>query len=148
MMPRRDDGPMTEQSTWAQIVADDPDHSAAYVERFRTMAAQGADLGGEARLVDALLPRRARVLDAGCGPGRVGAFLAAAGHEVVGVDADPVLIEAAEADHPGPHWIVGDLADAQAAGLLPDLLLSTWDLRPATPDADFLVAILRPGHRP
>jgi SAM-dependent methyltransferase len=211
MMPRRDDGPMTEQSTWAQIVADDPDHSAAYVERFRTMAAQGADLGGEARLVDALLPRRARVLDAGCGPGRVGAFLAAAGHEVVGVDADPVLIEAAEVDHPGPRWIVGDLAeldlpalglpepfdavvcagnvmtfvapaarrevlrrlrahlrsdgraaigfgarrgyafdeflaDAQAAGLVPDLLLSTWDLRPFAPDADFLVAVLRPGR--
>ncbi|MDX6620950.1 MAG: hypothetical protein QOK36_3336, partial [Gaiellales bacterium] len=93
---------MTEQSTWAEIVAADPGHSAAYVERFRAMAARGTDLAGEARLVDALLPRRARVLDAGCGPGRVGAFLADAGHEVVGVDADPVLIAAAEADHPGP----------------------------------------------
>jgi SAM-dependent methyltransferase len=75
------------------------------------MAAAGADLGGEARLVDAFLPRRARVLDAGCGPGRVGAFLHEAGHEVVGVDVDPVLIEAAEQDHPGPRWLVGDLAE-------------------------------------
>jgi hypothetical protein len=29
---------------------------------------------------------------------------------VVGVDADPVLIEAAEADHPGPRWLVADLS--------------------------------------
>jgi SAM-dependent methyltransferase len=201
---------MSEQSRWARMTQADPGHSAAYVERFRTMAADGADLAGEARLVDALLPRAARVLDAGCGPGRVGAFLAAAGHEVVGVDADPVLIAAAEADHPGPRWVVADLAeldlpaagvpagfdgvvcagnvmtflalstrrevlrrlrrhlrddgvaaigfgagrgypfedflaDAEASGFRPDLLLSTWDLRPFTPDADFLVAVLRPA---
>ncbi|WP_242611239.1 hypothetical protein [Blastococcus saxobsidens] len=35
------------------------------------------------------------------------------------------------------------LADARTAGWEPDLLLSTWDLRPFTPDAEFLVAILR-----
>ncbi|WP_369135783.1 class I SAM-dependent methyltransferase [Modestobacter sp. I12A-02662] len=198
---------MAEPSAWTQITQQDPGHSAAYVERFRTMAADGADLAGEARLVDALLPRSARVLDAGCGPGRVGAFLAAAGHEVVGVDADPVLIAAAEADHPGPRWVVADLAeldlpalgiaetfdaivcagnvmtflapstrrevlrrlrahlapggraaigfgagrgypfeefldDARAVGWTDDVLLSTWDLRPWSPDADFLVAVL------
>lgn len=201
---------MTETSAWVRITQEDPEHSAAYVQRFRSMAAAGADLAGEARLVDALLPRRARVLDAGCGPGRVGAFLAEAGHEVVGVDVDPVLIAAAEEDHPGPRWLVGDLAeldlpargipagfdgivcagnvmaflapstreevlrrlrnhvapdgraaigfgagrgydfaefldDAGRAGWAPDLLLSTWDLRPFTPDADFLVALLRPA---
>lgn len=86
-------------------------HSAWYVERFRTLAAEGADLGGEARLVDAMLPPRSRVLDAGCGPGRVGAVLHERGHTVVGVDVDPVLIEAAEADHPGPRWLVADLAE-------------------------------------
>ena len=30
---------------------EDPEHSAAYVQRFRTLAAQGMDLVGEARLV-------------------------------------------------------------------------------------------------
>ncbi|MFW0784421.1 class I SAM-dependent methyltransferase [Gordonia sp. CPCC 206044] len=87
-----------------------PGHSEWYIERFRTMAADGVDLGGEARLIDAMVPRGARILDAGCGPGRVGAFLHDVGHTVVGVDVDSRLIAAAQADHPGPHWIVGDLS--------------------------------------
>jgi len=86
-------------------------HSQWYVERFRTMAAEGADLGGEARLIDAIVAPGSRILDAGCGPGRVGAILHDRGHTVVGVDADPVLIAAAQEDHPGPRWLVGDLAD-------------------------------------
>lgn len=99
-------------STLTRWVTDhDADHSRWYIERFRHMAAEGADLAGEARLVDAMLPRRSRVLDAGCGPGRVGAELAARGHHVVGVDVDPDLISAAEADHPGPQWLVADLAE-------------------------------------
>lgn len=102
-------------------VAADPNHSHWYVERFRRMAADGADLAGEARFVDAMAPRGARVLDAGCGPGRVGAELHARGHHVVGVDVDPVLIEAARADHPGPDWRTGDLAelDLAAEGVAP-----------------------------
>ncbi|HVU92487.1 MAG TPA: methyltransferase domain-containing protein [Jatrophihabitans sp.] len=86
-------------------------HAQWYIERFRTMAAEGADLAGEARFVDAMLARRARVLDAGCGPGRISGALHARGHTVVGVDVDPALIEAAEHDHPGPRYVVADLAD-------------------------------------
>jgi SAM-dependent methyltransferase len=85
-------------------------HAQWYIERFRQMAAEGADLAGEARLVDALVQRRSRILDAGCGPGRVGAELFARGHTVVGVDIDPELIAAAALDHPGPRWVVDDLA--------------------------------------
>lgn len=33
--------------------------------------------------------------------------------------------------------------DAEAAGFVPDLMLSTWDLRPLRPESDFLVAVLR-----
>jgi SAM-dependent methyltransferase len=199
---------MADKSAWMQQVEADPDHSSWYVERFRTMAAAGHDLEGEARLVDAMAARGSRILDAGCGPGRVGGALSRAGHDVVGVDVDPVLIAAAEEDHPGPRWIVGDLAeldlpsagvgepfdlivsagnvmtflapstrgavlermrahlrsdgrvvigfgagrgygfteflaDAKRAGLVPDLLLSTWDVRPLADDSDFLVATLR-----
>lgn len=98
------------KSQWALIVERDPGHSARYVQRFKTMAAQGADLVGEARLIDALAPRGARILDAGCGPGRHAGHLHRAGHTVVGVDLDPVLIAAAEADEPGPLYGVSDLA--------------------------------------
>ncbi len=102
---------MVETSRWVEITNSDPNHSNWYVERFRSMAAAGDDLAGEARFVDAMLARGAHVLDAGCGPGRVGAELADRGHRVVGVDVDPVLVAAAEADHPGPTWLVGDLAE-------------------------------------
>jgi hypothetical protein len=37
-------------------------HSQWYIERFRTMAADGVDLGGEARLIDALAAPGSRVL--------------------------------------------------------------------------------------
>jgi hypothetical protein len=36
------------------------------------------------------------------------------------------------------------LDHAANAGFTPDVLLSTWDLRPFTDSSDFLVAILRP----
>ncbi|HET7304094.1 MAG TPA: class I SAM-dependent methyltransferase [Segeticoccus sp.] len=201
---------MVEKSIWMQKVTADPGHSHWYVERFRSMERAGDDIVGEARLVDAMVPRRARILDAGCGPGRLGGHLHEVGHDVVGVDVDPVLIEAAEQDHPGPRWVVSDLAeldlpahgiaepfdavvcagnvmtflapstrgqvlqrfrahlaadgraaigfgagrgyefdqflgDATEAGLEPDLLLSTWDVRPFTDDSDFVVALLRPA---
>jgi SAM-dependent methyltransferase len=195
---------------WTRMTAENPDHSAAYIQRFRDLAEAGQDLVGEARLIDAMLPRAARVLDAGSGTGRIGGFLAAVGHDVVGVDGDPVLVAEAQEQHPGASWLVGDLTDldlaaagitepfdvivcagnvmtflapstrrevlrrmrahlrpdgraavgfgagrgydfdafltdARAADWTPDLLLSTWDLRPFTPDADFLVALLRPA---
>jgi SAM-dependent methyltransferase len=91
-------------------------HSLRYVERFRALAAQGADLAGEARFLDAMITRGAAILDAGCGSGRVAAELAGRGHRVVGVDADPVLIEAARAEHPELPWIVGDLSDVDLSG--------------------------------
>ncbi len=189
------------------MIEENPGHSEWYIERFRTMAAAGDDLDGEARLIDAMAPRAARILDAGCGPGRVGSRLAALGHRVVGVDLDPALIAAAEQDHPGPTWVVADLAeldlaamglphefdvavcagnvmpfldpstrraalsrigahlvpggrlavgfgsgrdyafeeffaDVAAAGLVEELRLSTWDLRPFSTSSDFLVAVL------
>jgi SAM-dependent methyltransferase len=198
---------MVEQSGWVEITKANPNHSVWYAERFREMDAAGDDLAGEARFVDALAPRGGRILDAGCGPGRVGALLAGLGHEVVGVDVDPVLISAAEQDHPGPRWIVGDLAefdltshgvsegfdvilcvgnvmpflapstrhdvlarfrdhvveggrivigfgagrdyefaeffaDASEVGLVQELTLATWDMRPLADDSDFLVAVL------
>lgn len=100
---------MTRPPRW--ITDTSPGHSEWYVERFRQMAADGDDLFGEARFIDATVGRGARILDAGCGPGRVGGYLHTVGHRVTGVDVDPVLIEAAQADYPGPDWRVGDLTE-------------------------------------
>lgn len=104
---------------WLQMIAENPGHSAWYIGRFRSMAAEGTDLDGEARFVDAMVPRHSRILDAGCGPGRVGGRLGELGHTVVGVDVDPELIAAAEIDHPGSTWLTADLAtlDLPAVGV-------------------------------
>lgn len=93
----------------------DDNHSNWYIERFRTMAADGADLDGEARLIDAMVTPGSRILDAGCGPGRTAGALHRRGHTVVGADADPALIAAAVADQPGPTFVVADLADLDLA---------------------------------
>ncbi|GGO19973.1 class I SAM-dependent methyltransferase [Micromonospora parathelypteridis] len=100
---------MANPTRWATDTG--PEHSQWYIDRFRKLAAEGADLAGEARLVDALVAPGSRILDAGSGTGRVGAALAQRGHTVVGVDADPALVAAARADYPGPTWLVADLAE-------------------------------------
>jgi SAM-dependent methyltransferase len=103
------------ENGWLRMIRENPGHSTWYIERFRTMAAEGQDLDGEARFVDALAAREARILDAGCGPGRVGGRLATLGHHVVGVDIDPDLIAAAEIEHPGATWLTRDLAEFDLA---------------------------------
>lgn len=105
------------QNLWARIVAEDPEHSRRYADRWRRMAAEGMDVDGEARLLDAMAERGSRILDAGCGTGRVGGYLARAGHRVSGVDLDEHLIEVATEDHPDGDWYVADLEHLDAAAL-------------------------------
>ena len=83
-----------------------------YDARWRRMAERGANVHGEADLVEHLLREvgGSRVLDAGCGTGRVAIELAARGHRVVGVDADPRMLDTARAKAPALTWIQGDLA--------------------------------------
>ncbi|MDS2173815.1 class I SAM-dependent methyltransferase [Nesterenkonia sp. CL21] len=100
---------MAEPTRWVTETGDD--HSQWYIDRFRRMADEGKDLVGEARLVDAMVPRQARILDAGCGTGRLSGELHARGHTVVGVDADGELVAAARQDHPGPRYAVADLSE-------------------------------------
>ena len=94
-----------------------PDYARSYADRFRRLEADGADVHGEATCVERLRPAPARVLDAGCGTGRVGVRLAELGYDVVGVDADPAMVEVAHElapARPGLAWRVADLADLPA----------------------------------
>ncbi|WP_111766905.1 class I SAM-dependent methyltransferase [Nakamurella deserti] len=105
-----------------------------YRERFAELVASGADLDGEARLLDAMLPRGAAVLDAGCGTGRVTDALRRRGHRAVGVDRDEGLLAAARAWYPGSSYVAADLLT-----LTPDLLAAA-----GAPTAFDLVAL--PGN--
>ena len=114
---------------------------ADYDAAFQELAASGVDVHGEAAYVDALLARAghpggAAVLDAGCGTGRVAVELARRGHDVLGVDSDPSMLEVARA-HPGPRWLDADLAALE----LPD----RFDLVVA---AGNVVVFLAPGTEP
>jgi SAM-dependent methyltransferase len=86
------------------------DYATAYAERFRRLAESGAEVHGEADFVAGLRPAPARVLDAGCGTGRVGVRLHELGYDVVGVDVDPSMVAVARADAPHLDWRIADLA--------------------------------------
>jgi SAM-dependent methyltransferase len=82
---------------------------ASYDEAFRELAASGVDVHGEAAFVADLVRPRARVLDAGCGTGRVAVELARRGHVVTGVDSDASMLEVARR-HADVRWHDADLA--------------------------------------
>jgi predicted TPR repeat methyltransferase len=85
------------------------DYAHTYAARFDQIAAEGGNIHGE---VDFLLPKiaaGARVLDAGCGTGRIAARLTDLGFEAVGVDVDEAMIEVARERRPDITWVVSDL---------------------------------------
>ncbi len=92
------------------------DHSD-FGRRFAGLVEDGSDLDGEARLADVLAPRRARVLDAGSGMGRVAQGLLRRGHDVTAVEKDPALVAQSRATYPDVVVVESDLL-----GVTPDLL--------------------------
>jgi SAM-dependent methyltransferase len=92
-------------SRWS---SDDAPRGHDYDVRFRAMEAAGEHVHGEADFVAGLGPTR--VLDAGCGTGRVAIELARRGIETVGVDLDRAMLEAARANAPHLRWVEADLA--------------------------------------
>ena len=97
---------------WQQIARDTvgADYAEQYAARFRAMAARGEDVHGEATFVAELVDKPARVLDAGCGTGRVAIRLAELGYDVVGVDVDASMLLQARDEAPDLDWRVADLA--------------------------------------
>ena len=92
------------------------DYARRYAERFTQLAEAGDDVHGEAAFVAALLDPGARVLDAGCGTGRVASRLADLGFAVVGVDVDDAMVQVARDLRPDLCWLVADLAALDLAG--------------------------------
>jgi SAM-dependent methyltransferase len=89
-----------------------------YAARFDALAAAGTDVHGEANLCAALVPAGSRVLDAGCGTGRVAIRLAELGYAVTGTDVDPSMLAVARERAPDLPWVAADLStlDLLAAG--------------------------------
>lgn len=116
MMSERPATPAPQENVWTAAVRANPEHPRQYAARWTRFEDEGRDIHGEARLVDAMADRGARILDAGCGTGRIGGWLAERGHAVAGVDLDPHLISVAAERYPGVRWEVGDLATFTLAG--------------------------------
>jgi SAM-dependent methyltransferase len=76
------------------------DDNLGYGRTFARHLSDGADVEGEARFVDALAPRGARILDIGSGMGRVSAALRARGHDVVATEPDAALRAQSESTYP------------------------------------------------
>jgi len=82
----------------------------SYDQAFRDLASKGVDVHGEATRVADLVPPGARVLDAGCGTGRVAVELARRGYAVTGVDDDRSMLDVARERAPELDWRLQDLA--------------------------------------
>jgi SAM-dependent methyltransferase len=100
------DGDAAGETRWSRIGAGGEE----YAERFATLARSGADIHGEARFCAALLSPGARVLDAGCGTGRVAIRLDELGFSCVGVDVDESMLTVARRAAPEIPWHRADIS--------------------------------------
>ena len=139
---------------WERIATETvgTDYARKYAERFRRLVERGEDTHGEAGLVAGLLDPPARVLDAGCGTGRIAVRLDELGYDVVGTDLDATMLEQAQAAAPGLDWRLADLATLDL-GETYDLVLVAGNtiplLEPGTLGSTCvsLAAHLAPGGR-
>lgn len=110
-----------------------------YDARYEANAAEGKDVHGEASFVRSLQPSPTKVLDAGCGTGRVAIELARHGLSVIGVDIDARMIERARAKAPQLEWHVDDLATVQIDQKFDAIVLAGNVMIYLTPDTEVQV---------
>jgi SAM-dependent methyltransferase len=141
----------TPPTRWTGISGGGPVAAAAYQRRFDELAATGADVHGEAALVASLVEPPSRVLDAGCGTGRVATRLSALGYHCVGVDADADMLEVAQRQDPVTTWVRQDLSDLALPAQAFDLALMAGNVVPLLAPGTLVKALerlaahLRPG---
>lgn len=99
-------------------------------------------------LVDSLTP--GHTLDAACGTGRHARHLVALGHEVLGVDLTPEMLERAASHVPQARFLEGDLCAIPAADKSFDLVvcgLALSHLADLRRGVHELARVLKPGGR-
>jgi SAM-dependent methyltransferase len=87
-------------------------------------------------------------LDAACGTGRHAQYLASLGHEVIGVDSSPEMLELARAKVPGGEFHEADLHELPLEDDSVDLVvcaISLTHVPELEPVLQELVRVLRPG---
>lgn len=119
----------------------------------------GSLFGRIAADIAAVAPDGARVLEVGCGPGRLSILLARKhGLDVTGLDLDPTMIKRARENADGsrsgdqrrPSFLVGDVASLAFPDRSFDLVVSTLSMHHwADPTAGLAEVgrVLRPGGR-
>lgn len=90
------------------------------------------------------------ILEIGCGPGHVAAFLSDHGAEAEGLDISPEMIAVAAARHPKLRFSVGDFsalpfADASLGGLVAFYALVHLEVEALGPVLAEVSRVLRPG---
>lgn len=141
----------TQRDRWTELTGGQGGEE--YARRFEKLAASGHDIHGEAAFCAALLEPGSRILDAGCGTGRVAIRLAELGHHCTGVDVDHSMLAVARRNAPALEWLHGDLARLDTLALEPgfDLVVAAGNviplLAPGTEPTVVrqLAAVLRPG---
>lgn len=141
-----------EETRWSRIAEGGGEEYAA---RFAELARSGKDIHGEARFCAALLPSGGRVLDAGCGTGRVGLRLAELGFTVVGADVDESMLAVARRTAPHIRWHRADVSRLSASDLDGasgfDLVVMAGNVVPLLAEGTLdrtmtsLTGLLRPG---
>jgi len=110
---------------------------SSYAARFAALERRGVDVHGEAGFCAGLLDPGARVLDAGCGTGRVAVELERRGYSCVGVDVSDSMLDEARQAAPDQTWIRADLADLELGEAF-DLVVAAGNVIP----------LLAPGTEP
>jgi SAM-dependent methyltransferase len=106
------------------------DGARTYAEGFAALAAAGNDMHGEASFCATIAPAGSRVLDAGCGTGRVAIRLAELGYECVGVDSDASMLAVARAASDAVSWQLLDLVDVHGLTEKFDLIVAAGNVIP------------------
>jgi SAM-dependent methyltransferase len=101
-----------------------------YAAHFAKLASLGTDVHGEATMCASLVPVGARVLDAGCGTGRVAIRLTELGYECVGVDSDDSMLAEARATSTEVTWLLANLVDVNRLAMSFDLIVAAGNVIP------------------